>query len=163
MKTNFPELIEREQQQFIYFPFKVGRERFRDSHKTDHHREKIVSECLRRNKGFTVKPYCSMQMDLYKNNLTAEQHIMCVHLKTYSNHQRPKYQYFPFHITSDFSHYLGAGDCCEVGYFLTRDPAATRNLTLRVTQKLDTFNSYLLTFSQYFNVTIKYWPPRIQE
>ena len=40
---------------------------------------------------------------------------------------------------------------------------ATRNLTPRVTQKLDTFNSYLLTFSQYFNVTIKYWPARIQE
>ena len=107
MKTNFPQLIEREGTTTIYIYFKVGKMReVSRLYNWSIEREKIVSECLRRNKGFTVKPYCSMQMDLYKNNLAAEAaSTLCAFKNLFKSSQSSpsKYQYFPFHITSDFS------------------------------------------------------------
>ena len=73
-KTNFPRLIEkeREQQQFIYFIQSRENERGFEIIQLEHRERENSFWMLERNKGFTVKPYCSMQMDLYKNNLAAE-------------------------------------------------------------------------------------------
>ena len=120
--------------------------------------------CLGKKQGFVAKlfakPYCSMQMDLYKNNLTAAHYV---HLKTYSNYCS-KYQYFilphiwffsPASSLLDF-HYLGPRFVVWRPVLDSRmtGQRATRNLTPKVTQKLDTFNSYLLTFSQYLMSTL---------
>ena len=160
MKTNFPNLIEKENNNNNLFisHSKWGGRGFEII--SDHHRdEKIVSECLRRNKGFTVKPYCSMQMDLYKNNLTAAAHYVCA-FKNLFKSSSSQISIFSISYNFWFLPLSWCGRMLRGWIFLD---TATRNLTPRVTQKLDTFNSYLLTFSQYFNVTIKYWPARIQE
>ena len=118
--------------------------------------------CLGKKQGFVAKlfakPYCSMQMDLYKNNLTAAHYV---HLKTYSNYCS-KYQYFILpHIW-----FFSPASPLLTSIILVRGlwrpvldsrmtgQRATRNLTPKVTQKLDTFNSYLLTFSQYLMSTL---------
>ena len=120
--------------------------------------------CLGKKQGFVAKlfakPYCSMQMDLYKNNLTAAHYV---HLKTFS-YYCSNFQYFIFRCNLFFSVSWYSVGIINVrvlagpgrdGYFLWQLRLERQGTPLpEVTQKLDTFNSYLLTFSQYLMSTL---------